>query len=139
MVLSRDELSRLNEKDTYTDRRITTSIYCGKCGYNLRTLPYVYTCPECGNAYNARPVGTEGIYTAHEVAPPIGGSLGSILALAVTAALVHGGLNPVDEPRLYLAGGFLLTAAYFGIRAAVGWRNVLRHRTVTRRIDGEDG
>lgn len=81
MSLSSEELAKLAE-EIYTDRRITMSTYCGRCGQNLRTLPYVYRCPECGNAYNARPLKQEGVFSADHARFP----LGTLFALLVTAA-----------------------------------------------------
>jgi len=81
MSLTSDELQRLSE-DIYTDRRITMSTYCGRCGHNLRTLPYVYSCPECGNSYNARPLKLEGIFTPEQVRFPFGNIFGTLITAA---------------------------------------------------------
>jgi len=70
MGLSSDDLDRLS-KDVFSERRIGHSIYCGECGYNLRTLSYLGRCPECGNEYNARPAVRKGIYIATEIKFPL--------------------------------------------------------------------
>ena len=61
MPLSSNDLERLSD-DIYKNRRITGLVYCGTCGYCLKTLPYVYQCPECGGSYNARPLSMQGIF-----------------------------------------------------------------------------
>lgn len=71
MPLGSEELERLSD-EVYSFRRISASTYCSRCGYNLRTLPYVYTCPECGQAYNARPLHMKGIFLPSDHEPPGG-------------------------------------------------------------------
>ena len=66
MVLSENELDRLAD-EMYLDRRIAHSVYCGECGYNLRTLPYAGRCPECGGEYNARPLIMKGIFNHEKI------------------------------------------------------------------------
>ena len=102
MGLSGYELDRLAD-DIYKDRKITGSVYCGTCGYNLHTLPYVYTCPECGNPYNARPLLMRGIFTPHEIEFPFRDIAASLACAACTIFLAAGALRPVDVIRLGLA------------------------------------
>ena len=73
--------------EMYKDRRLRASVYCGQCGYNLRTLPYVYTCPECGNQYNARPRKMTGIFEPQEVFFPFT-DFGLAFLGAVSTALI---------------------------------------------------
>ncbi len=69
MALNNAELERIAD-DMYKGRLLSHSVYCGNCGYNLRTLPYLYTCPECGNSYNARPRKMTGIFLPQEADLP---------------------------------------------------------------------
>lgn len=86
MPLSSSELDRLAE-DQYKDRLITGSVYCGECGYNLKSLPYRHRCPECGNEYNARPLRQTGIFNPHEGDFPFG-DLFMFLTCAGSAAFL---------------------------------------------------
>ncbi len=69
MGLDTDDLDKA-ARDVWTERRISYSIYCGQCGYNLRTLRYIGRCPECGNEYNARPAVRQGVHVPGEVRFP---------------------------------------------------------------------
>jgi len=69
MSLNSYELERIAD-DVYKDRRITGHVYCGECGYDLHSLPYIHVCPECGNKYNARPLSMKGIFAPHEIEFP---------------------------------------------------------------------
>jgi hypothetical protein len=82
--LSSRELDALAD-DLYKDRRISGPVYCGGCGYNLKTLPYVYTCPECGQSYNARPRIMKGIFMPYTAEWPF-----LDLAAATVCAFVAG-------------------------------------------------
>lgn len=103
MHLSNEELVRISE-EIYTDRRISSSTYCGRCGYNLRTLPYVGTCPECGSDYNARPLKWEGIFTAEQVRFPFSTLLGvfvtavAAVVFVITTLGVSTPLSPAPAP-----------------------------------------
>jgi len=115
MGLSNEELQRMSE-DEFTDRHITSkSLFCGGCGYSLKSLPYVYNCPECGNAYNARPRSMSGIFLATEGGRfPLGDIVTSLFCLvialvmawsamasainAATAAAVASGASPTNPP-----------------------------------------
>lgn len=131
--MSRDELDRYAD-DLYKDRLITGSVYCGKCGYNLKTLPYVYTCPECGNSYNARPLSMKGIFTPQEASFPLveiaAGSLCAVIAIVLLAT----GLQP-PQAGMLVPGGLMIVLTV--LLAAQGNRRLsryLRKRTIARRI-----
>ena len=99
MVVSHDDLDRLAD-DIYKNRRISGWIYCGNCGYNLRTLPYVYTCPECGHEYNARPLTMRGIFLPHEASFPLR-DLAALLA-CVLGTVVFAVAHSAEKPRLMI-------------------------------------
>jgi len=108
MGLSSSDLDRLAD-DIYKDRRLTASTYCGHCGYNLRTLPYVYTCPECGSPYNARPLKMTGIFLPQQRIFPFD-DLASALVLTAAASFLI--VRAVRDP----AGGLVIPA---GVMAAL--------------------
>ena len=133
MSLGGSELERLAD-EIYKDRRITGSVYCGNCGYNLHTLPHVYTCPECGNQYNARPLKMEGIFNPQE---------GVIPFLDFVSALLCGWAAYVFAPsefRLWNVGAlafgmvFLCLAIIFAVRTYRRFRLFLKTRRIIRQI-----
>jgi len=160
MVIDSDELQRISE-EVYNDRIIPTSLYCDQCGYNLRHLPYVHACPECGNAYNARPLKMEGVFWGFGSYFPFGYLAGTVItgliaaamvwyavepALAQNAAITAGGTAPprfdwnkVDTSRL-IWGGILALLTLAWLRKA--YRQFLRFlhvQEIRRRMDGEGG
>ncbi len=86
-MLSHDDLDRLNEQ--CGDRVIKRSMYCARCGYNLRSLPYRYNCPECGNRYHARTIRQKGIFLENETRFPISECVISIFAGLMGAGLFY--------------------------------------------------
>ena len=125
-------------EETYRNRRITGRVYCGQCGYNLRTLPYVYQCPECGNEYNARPLIMHGLFKPHEMAFPFGAYL-MALVLAV-AAFVFGTF--AFSPLKWVPFGFTLvllalTVVYLA-QALVLTRRFFHSVQIARRIEAEE-
>ena len=133
MDVDQDRLER-EAHDAYTDHIITGSIYCGSCGYNLKTLPYVYTCPECGNEYNARPLHMHGIFTPHAIEFPFGASVG---AMACTLGAVFVGYIAVRSPRIapILLAMLLVAATILLMRDAyVRMKQYLKAREIARYI-----
>ncbi len=133
-MLSREELDRLVAEDQYKDRRIVGSVYCGTCGYCLRTLPYVYNCPECGEGYNARPLVMRGIFLPHQAAIPY-----KEMALTAFCALFAVSAIRVAVPVFHWAvvtmvGVAAVIGAVCGWQACGQWRKVLQSRDLARRI-----
>ncbi len=67
--------------------RIDESVYCGTCGYNLRTLPWIGRCPECGSHYNARWKTRHGIFLPQELRFPLGDVFTTTVCAATTGFL----------------------------------------------------
>lgn len=137
MTLSGSELDRIAD-DMYKDRRITSSVYCGKCGYNLRTLPYIYACPECGQEYNARPLKMKGIFAPQEADIPFGDFASAILCAVTAFFIARYGFEPINVYRLVLGGVFVVFALIFWNRAYVRFLEYLKVRKVARRIAMEE-
>ena len=133
MVMSERDLDKLAE-DIYRDRLIATSLYCSECGYNLRTLPYVYRCPECGHGYNARPGSMEGIFLPSRAEFPLMDAVGMLFFGMIAFSLVLGGLSPVNEGRLIVGAVFVGLAAYFGVLMFRRITPFLRYRSIARHI-----
>ncbi len=117
------------------ENRIDKTVLCGKCGYNLKGLPYVANCVECNASYNARRVMSTTIYrpgtTAFPWTPLIGLVVLALMALALAPMVFSLGrfaLAPVVNISLFLlivsAFGAVLTGAYF-LREFLPYR---RHR-----------
>ncbi len=133
MGLSNEELER-NADDVYKDRRITTSVFCGTCGYNLRTLPYLYTCPECGHEYNARPMKMRGIYAPQEAEIPFGDVAAAGFCALSVVVIAWGAFNPLDAWRIAFAVIFVLFTFMFLVRAYRRFFALLHARRIAKRI-----
>ena len=138
MALSSTDLDHIAD-NVYKDRIITGTLYCGNCGYNLHSLPYVHTCPECGNQYSARPLIMKGIFFPHETYFPAS-ELAVVLLLApIIFVFVWGGINPVEYDRLAFAATLAVIMTLFAVQ---GYRRFIRFckfHTIARRIALEEG
>lgn len=138
MVVGSRDLDRIAD-DIDKERVITSSVYCGRCGYNLRTLPFLYQCPECGNEYNARPLKMIGIFNPYAATFP---TRDVLITLACAFVAVLFGVSAA------LAGNAkgLAIAAVFAACAIINgrstWREIRRCLlaiSIIRRIQsGED-
>ena len=137
MVIGRDELERIAD-EMYLQRGISDSVYCGNCGYNLRTLPYIYRCPECGNRYNARPLKRTGIFDPYEIEPPIGDIAATVFCTLLAALLVIPALKPLSQGRLLFGSLFVLLKVYFGFKAYWRLKRFLKANAIARRIRMEE-
>jgi len=134
MVLGTDELERLAD-DAYKERRIGGTVYCGNCGYNLRTLPYFYRCPECGNEYNARPLVMKGIFLPQNISPPFVDTAAVLFWGPIAFVLIDGATQPF-EPTGFAMGilAAVLAVVYLWI-CIDRWRKAIRSRIILRRIN----
>ena len=140
MVLSSNELDRMAD-DLYLDRRIQTSIYCGRCGYNLKTLPYSYTCPECGSDYNARPMSMKGILVPDGSESPAGTVATVVIAWMVGGVMILAGALYAMGSRgifvvieLVLGVSLVVLGLYCVHRGERRLRRFLRHRALWKHI-----
>ena len=122
---------------SFGDTTIHGAVHCGRCGYSLRTLPYVYKCPECGQEYNARSLKMKGIFLADQADWPMG--ILFLLACVVAAAvLFYGAFSPPDIWRLL--GGVIL-AVFCVVDTPRQWKALRRYlaaRAIIRRIDRDE-
>ena len=137
MALSRRELDELAD-DTYHNRRITGSVYCGRCGYNLHTLPHIHRCPECGNPYNARPLQMKGIFFPQAVYPPVKETLATAFFGVIAFLLLTAALKPLDETRLLFGVIFAAITGAFAGRAVQQFQRFLKFRSLSKRIAEEE-
>ncbi len=116
---------------------IDESLYCGACGYNLRTLPTVGRCPECGNGYNTENFPMRGVFLPEERLFPWGDVLTAAFCFCVTAGLFA---QMVFQRRWTVAGvtlTLLFTLATL-VSGSIAWRNASRcllYRYVSRHDD----
>ena len=138
MPLPGNDLDRLSD-DVYLNRRITASTYCAHCGYNLRTLPYVYHCPECGQEYNARPLHMKGIFVPADHEPPVGRIIVAGFWYVIAAALIAYAVKPLDPVPLAIGVLFLLFGLVQSVLILRQWQRFQIARYVARRIKEESG
>ncbi|UCE62189.1 MAG: hypothetical protein JSU63_10855 [Phycisphaerales bacterium] len=138
MGLSNSELESMAD-DIYRNRRITGSIYCGTCGYNLKTLPYVYRCPECGHHYNARPFAMKGIFFPQVTTPPVADPLAAVFFAAIAFPILCAAFTPFNGSMLFIGLTFAGLTAYFAGRAYVHFRAYQDYRSISKRIIEEEG
>ncbi len=133
MVVGTDELDRLAD-EIYRDRRIIGSVYCGNCGYNLRTLPYTYACPECGAEYNARPTKMKGIFLPSGTVFPLRDCAATLVFAVVTTFLSLNAFKPLDEVSLVIAGFLAVLTLVFARQAYIGIGRYIMAVSIIRRI-----
>ena len=137
MALSRAELDRLAE-DILADRIIVGNVYCGRCGYNLRMLPYMGRCPECGGEYNARPLRMQGIFDARLVVLPASDIFAAILTLGLGATLILSGIRPMVEWRLFWGAVSMVLGVFFARSSWVCMARFFYFRRIARRIEMDE-
>jgi hypothetical protein len=131
------ELERIVDQ-TYAERRISDSTYCAHCGYNLRTLPYVGICPECGRRYNARPLKMENIFNSYGIVLPYSETFSAALGIGLAIALFRGAAGSGDASRVTFGVIFAALGITFAVRAFVQTRRFLRTREVLKRVEAEE-
>lgn len=137
MSLSSSDLDRLADEQ-YSQRRISNSTYCDNCGYNLRSLPYAYTCPECGNEYNARPLKMIGIFEPYMVEFPFGDIVATVLCGAIGGSMIYGSASQLQSPRLLFGIAIAVMSLVFSVKSFRRMLRYLKARSITRRIEAED-
>ncbi|MGB2987702.1 MAG: hypothetical protein WBE26_17690 [Phycisphaerae bacterium] len=137
MSLSSYELERFAD-DIYKDRRITGSVYCGNCGYNLHTLPYIYTCPECGSQYNARPLAMHGIFAPHEIEFPFRDILAALVCAVTTLVIGYPALKSLQAVRLAFAVVFAGLTIWFAWYADIRLGRYFKAVAIARRIAAQE-
>ena len=137
MAISNDELDRIAD-DMYQDRRITGSVHCAECGYSLKSLPYRYRCPECGQEYNARPLSQKGIFSPHEGDFPYNDIFMTIVGVGTAVVFAWGGLAPRDNWRLGGAGVFVVLTLVWLRRTVIQFGRFLKTGAIIRRIRAEE-
>lgn len=138
MAIERDKLRHMLEEEG-AENVISSTLYCDKCGYQLRMLPYIGRCPECGNSYNARGLKMEGIFLPQQAEFPGSDILAGLASAGLVAWLAAGLVQRFDLWAL-------LFAALFGYMAVVflrqSWARLKRfvrgQRLTDKLLSGDD-
>lgn len=122
------------ENEVLAGTRLGHNIFCKSCGYNLRTLPYVGLCTECGSEYNAHALSMKGIFLADRPPVPIPEMLGFVICGTGAVSLLESALNPYIPEAVLLAvlvGACCLLFAYQTFQKA---RTLWQFQKIYRRI-----
>lgn len=126
------------ERQLLTRRTIAGNLFCGTCGYNLRTRPTVGVCPECGKDYDARPVSMHNILLDDDVAFPFPAVGGMLACGLLGAGFLHAAYNHGTD-WAYVPGAMF---AFLSILYAWHtWRNTARyihHRRLLHDVDDDE-
>jgi len=120
------------------ERFLSYSVFCDRCGYNLRQLPYVGQCPECANAYNARPLMLKGIYSAFDLKFPWLDMLAGLIAVAIGVVLLLNSLTPASRWGLIGGSTFVLLGVAFAPGVYRDATRYVRFRRIIRRARFEE-
>lgn len=134
---SSEELERL-ANEAYTDRRITGHAYCGRCGYNLRTLPYIYRCPECGQEYNARPLVMKGIFLPAQATVPVQDLFATALWSVAALVFLYNAINPLNKWLMALAVASVVLVIMHLCFAWIRFQVLFKALAIERRIRAEE-
>lgn len=134
MPLSEQDRERLAD-DVIKDRRISQSTYCENCGYNLKTLPRSYQCPECGSAYRARMPRMKGIYLPHENAPPLGEAVALLVFAVLSGMLLVAAWNSNSGGYAATAIVFIAVTLAIAVAVVVRTNRFLRTARLARQIE----
>lgn len=117
------------------ERTLSYSVFCDRCGYNLRRLPYVGQCPECGNAYNARPLKLKGIYHAFDLKFPLSDIIVAIGCVSLGVVMIYRSLDSPVGWRIISGSTLVLVGSLFTSTAYADATRYLRFRRIVRRAE----
>lgn len=118
---------------------IGSTLYCDKCGYQLRMLPHVGRCPECGNSYNARGLEMEGIFNPQRAEFPGSDILAGLASAGLVAWLTAGLVQRFDLWALLFAALFGYMAIIFLKQSWARLKRFIRGQRLTRKLlSGDD-
>ena len=135
MPLSERDREELAE-DIIRDRRIGISTYCGNCGYNLKTLPRSYHCPECGSEYRARMPQMKGIYLENVNSLPFLEVIATVVFALMSGVLVVGAWRESNSVGYWVTAMiFTAVTIIFAVAAYIRTNRFLRTARLAREIE----
>lgn len=117
------------------DRGIQSDVFCAGCGYNLRTRPVIGRCPECGEAYNSRPLGMMGILIPQDIRLPVEDLIWTALTFAGGIVLLYVAVTAGKKWAYCAAVPLLMTSLLLAWMSARQSRRYFRHRSLIRRAN----
>ena len=138
MAIEREQLQHMLDQEEGAEHVIREAVYCGRCGYQLRMLPYSGRCPECGNWYNARGHKLEGILTPQAAPFPASDLVAGLLSALILVWLVGGLTRRLDLFGLLFAGLFGYMAVIFLRQSWRGLREFIRAQRLADRAFEQD-
>ena len=125
-------------RELVQDAGIIRSTFCGKCGYNLRTRPTIGRCPECGNDYDARPQGMQGIFLPQDIRWPWG-ALGLFLLSSALATPLLTVPSWIGKTWVTVVGLLLAAFAVLFLSSAIRQgRRMLSYRKLLKSVDCQE-
>ena len=137
MTLNCQELER-PEDELWAGTRIIHSLYCGECGYNLRSLPYTGRCPECGGPYNARPLKMKGIFLPQNMELPVLDILMLAVGLAFSISFIRDAINPYKSGQMFMGIVVLVLSLAFAHRGWSKFARFLKLRSILKQIEAAE-
>lgn len=137
MVLNEKHLDLIAAEDQL-GRRITNTLYCSECGYNLKTLPYKYQCPECGNSYDVHPKNMTGIYLYEMDRFPFFDVFSTVFLFVGCLITMPYAFNPFNITFLMITLVLDVMAILFAIRSYHRIKRFMRSRSIARHINKQE-
>ncbi len=137
MVLGREQLEHMLEEEE-GPRVMTRAVICDQCGYQLRMLPLVGRCPECGNSYSMRGIKMEGIFVPEAAEFPASDLVAGLVSAGLALWLVAGLVRRFDLWTLLFAG-FLGYVGFVFLRQGLRrLRRFIRGQRIASQADSDD-
>ena len=135
-AIERDELDFM--MDGKHERVITDVLFCAACGYQLRMLPYIGRCPECGNSYNARSLHKEGIFVPQSAEFPATDILAALASAGAALWLAGGLIRHFDLWTLVFLGLFGYLAVAFSRQSYARLGRFIKGQRLAEQIEREE-
>ncbi len=119
-------------------RLMTKPAICDQCGYQLRGLPFVGCCPECGHSYSVRGIKTEGIFVPHAAEFPAMDLVAGVVSGGLALWLVAGLVRRFDLWSLLLVAFLGYTGFVFLRQGRRRLRRFIRAQKIASRADSDD-
>lgn len=135
-AIEREELDLM--MDGLHERVITDVLFCAGCGYQLRMLPFIGRCPECGNSYNARSLHKDGIFVPELAELPATDILAALASAGVALWLGGGLLGHFDLWTLVFLALFGYLSVAFSRQSYVRLGLFIKGQRMASRIESEE-